>query len=254
MSSVYRTTTRVTRTTADHRPLIVVGRSGASTPYYPLEHAEHVQVPPTRSATGQSHTQHQKVDLTQARRRAEQTPPPLLPIKKIPLPPLAEIPIFVHPVLSYTPCKVVLEYDLSMPPSTACLSPTTKAHRDWWEWRRQPAMNPSTVGSMTIRVPGLERVVVVFPATLDSRVVTVGDVLDAVYRAVQTSVIEHRERAAQGQNNWPGSGQVDLARWVAEEYVAKAVQKHGGGSHWWAGLYPCQKERDVWILRTRVGY
>jgi hypothetical protein len=41
-------------------------------------------------------------------------------------------------------------------------------------------MNPRTVGSMPIVVPGLERVIVVFPATLDSAVVTVGDVLVAV--------------------------------------------------------------------------
>ena len=33
-------------------------------------------------------------------------------------------------------------------------------------------MNPSTVGSMGIVVPGLEKVVVVFPATLDSAVVS----------------------------------------------------------------------------------
>ena len=115
-------------------------------------------------------------------------------------------------------------------------------------------MNPSTVGSMTIRVPGLERLVVVFPATLDSRVVTVGDVLDAVYRAVQTPAIEHRER---GRKNWLGLGQIDLprSRWIVDEYTAKDVQKHFGGNHWWGGLYPCQKERDVWVLRTRrVGY
>ena len=51
-------------------------------------------------------------------------------------------------------------------------------------------MNPSTVGSMAIVVPGLNMVIVVFPATLDSAVVTVGDVPVALYRAVQESVIE----------------------------------------------------------------
>ena len=51
-------------------------------------------------------------------------------------------------------------------------------------------MNPSTVGSMAIVVPGLKMVIVVFPATLDSAVVIVGDVPVAVYRAVQESIIE----------------------------------------------------------------
>jgi len=247
MSSVYTTTARIPRTTAEKNRLLIVGRDGAARPlpipYYPMEHTAHILAPP---ATSRNHTGHQRTDITQAHRRTNHSSPPLLlQPKTIPLPALAGIPISVHSVLSYTPSKVVLEYDLSMPPSTARLPSISNAHISCWDRRRQPAMNPSTVGSMTIRVPGLERVVVVFPATLDSRVVTVGDVLDAVHHAVQTSAIEHRERAAQRQNNWRGSGQGDMARWVAEEYVAKAVQKHGGGSHWWAGLYPCQKERDV---------
>jgi len=46
-------------------------------------------------------------------------------------------------------------------------------------------MNPSTVGSMVIVVPGLERVVVILPATLDSGVVKVSDMLVGVNCAVQ---------------------------------------------------------------------
>ena len=47
---------------------------------------------------------------------------------------------------------------------------------------RQPCMSPSMIGSMTIVVPGVERAVVVFPATLESAVVTVDDVLFTVHR------------------------------------------------------------------------
>jgi hypothetical protein len=51
-------------------------------------------------------------------------------------------------------------------------------------------MNPSAVGSKTIRMLGLERLVVVFPAILESAVVTVDDVLITVHRAVQASAME----------------------------------------------------------------
>lgn len=44
---------------------------------------------------------------------------------------------------------------------------------------------------------GSERVVVVFPATLDTSVVTAGNVLVAVYRGMQESAFEpHREFGA----------------------------------------------------------
>jgi len=112
-------------------------------------------------------------------------------------------------------------------------------------------MNPSTVGSMPIVVPGLERVVVAFPATLDSAVVTVCDVLVAVYRAVQESAFERHgefgaERASEGRRSFPASGQADL---TANAYTPTIEELHE--DHWWAGLYPCHNERDIWILRTR---
>jgi hypothetical protein len=76
-------------------------------------------------------------------------------------------------------------------------------------------MNPSTVRPMVIVVPGLERVVVVFPTTLDSEVVTVGDVLVAVYHAVQESAIEYHgefgvKRAIEGRRTFVAWGQAAL--------------------------------------------
>jgi hypothetical protein len=104
---------------------------------------------------------------------------------------------------------------------------------------------------MTIVVPGLERVVVAFPDTLDSDVVTVGGVLVAVYRAVQESAFEYNgdfgiKRGVEGGRNFPAWGQADL---TANAYTP-AIEELGE-DHWWAGLYPCQNERDVWVLHTR---
>ena len=164
------------------------------------------------------------LDHPQHRAEHPPQPPPLLRTKIIPLPALADVPISVNPLLVYNPSNVTLEYDLRLPPITAHLPPTTKTHASHRDWKQQPAMNPSLVGSMPIVVPGLDRVVVVFPATLDSAVVTVGDVLVAVYRAVQESAFERHG-----------------------EFGTKQLDE----DHWWAGLYPCHNERDIWILRTR---
>ena len=46
------------------------------------------------------------------------------------------------------------------------------------------------VGSMTIIVPGVERVVVALPARLDSDVVRVGHMIVCVYRAVWEWIVE----------------------------------------------------------------
>jgi hypothetical protein len=191
MSRAHTTTSRMMMTSAEHHDVVVVVGCDAAieppstpySPYYSINGSGDFLPPPAmQSATIQSYTGSRQTDLTHAGRR-EEHPPRLLPTKTIPLPALADIPISVNPVLSYTPSKIVLEYELSLPPSTARLPPTTKTHVGRWDWRRQPAMDPSTVGSMTIRVPGLERLVVVFPATLESTVITVDDVLIAVHRA-----------------------------------------------------------------------
>jgi hypothetical protein len=261
MSRAYTTTSRMMMTSAEHQDVVVVVGCDAatgppSTPYCPdcpiNSSGDLLLPPPTQSATVQSYTGSRQTDLTHARRR-EEHPPRLLPTKTIPLPALADIPISVNPVLSYTPSKIVLEYELSLPPSTARLPPTTKTHVGRWDWRRQPAMDPSTVGSMTIRVPGLERLVVVFPATLESTVVTVDDVLIAVHRAVQAMAMElHTGFGTKyGQRRIPGSSPMILTPWPTYEHTTVANQDRSGGHNLWAGLYPCQKERDVWVLRTR---
>jgi len=112
-------------------------------------------------------------------------------------------------------------------------------------------MNPNTVGFMAIVVPGLERIVVVFPATLDSAVVTVGDVLVAVYRAVQESSIEQHgefgvKNGIEGRKSFSAPGRADLTANVYTPVIEELCE-----DHLWAGLYPCHNERDIWILRTR---
>jgi hypothetical protein len=77
----------------------------------------------------------------------------------------------------------------------------------------------------------LERVVVVFPATLESAVVTVGDVLVSVYHAVQRSAIEYHgefcaKRAIEGRRKFPASGQADLTANVHTPAVEELLEDH----------------------------
>jgi hypothetical protein len=91
---------------------------------------------------------------------------------------------------------------------------------------------------MAIAVPGLERVIIVFPAMLDSEMVTVCDVLVAVYHAVQESAFEHHgllgmRRTIERRKNFLALGQADL---MSNAYTP-AIEKLGE-DNWWAGLYP----------------
>jgi hypothetical protein len=111
--------------------------------------------------------------------------------------------------------------------------------------RSETTANPSAVGSMAIVVPGLERIVVVFPATLNSTVVTVCEVLVAVYQAVQESAFEHHaefgtKRTIERRKNFPALGQADL---TANTHAPTVHEL--GEDHLWAGLYPSRNERDV---------
>jgi hypothetical protein len=97
-----------------------------------------------------------------------------------------------------------------------------------------------------ILVPGLERVVVM----QDSTVVTVGDVLVTVYRAVQESAFEHHgdfatQRGVRRRRNFPAWGQADL---MVNMYTPAI--KELGEDHWWVGLHLCHNERDIWVLGT----
>jgi len=207
--------------------------------------------PSTKSNYERHHIEQQATYLTHHQRHLKPStqPPPLLHTKNTPLPALADVPISINPLLSYNPSKVTLEYDLRLPPITAHLLTNTRTLCGKPDWRQQSAMKPSTVGSMTIVVPGLGRAIVVFPATSDSGVVTISDVLVAVYRAVQESSIEqHGAYGAKGG----AEERKDFSAWrQADLKEVTTASEELGEDHWWAGLHPYQMEKDIWVLCTR---
>ncbi|KIM38623.1 hypothetical protein M413DRAFT_29882 [Hebeloma cylindrosporum] len=80
--------------------------------------------------------------------------------------------LYVNPLLSYIPSKISLQHGLQS--AFDHCAPTTKMRIGLQDHDRQPARSPSTKESVKMVPDGVE-MVVVFPTTLDSDVVTVDD-------------------------------------------------------------------------------
>lgn len=189
-------------------------------------------------------------------------PPPLPPRRSIPLPPLSDDVIMIHPLLAGYPPSAPprITYDLSFPPITATVYQPTFASRPRSEdWRTHPAMGPGAACSITIRVPRIERPVVVLPGTLDQRWPTIGDVLDAIYAAVRLECLIELESCglvgagAYSINRLPGGNPI----WRGGSYSSEmdgllvtSIRRRLGGASVWMGLSPSEQEGDVWVLQT----
>ncbi|KDR81191.1 hypothetical protein GALMADRAFT_1358377 [Galerina marginata CBS 339.88] len=163
--------------------------------------------------------------------------PPFILKRSVPLPPLSDARITLHSYLEYTDAIPSIKYDLNTFPSAAILCPTAQRGNPE-QWRRYPAMYPP-VGSLTIRIAEVLRPIVVFPATLDDSIVTIDDVLKAVWRSVHLAAHERHQG-------------VDVWRQAQSRNRQDSVyQNKFCTGWWWAGLYPSPEERDVWILHTQ---
>ncbi|KAF9557006.1 hypothetical protein CPC08DRAFT_725371 [Agrocybe pediades] len=139
--------------------------------------------------------------------------------KVIPLPALCNTLVVLNPLLRCTREKSpAIDYDLYSPPTSARLNPRywSFCSRNWGE---EPAMSPSEIASITIRVHrrGVELnlpPIVVFPASIHNTTVTIADVL----RSVNSCLIRDTR------------------------YQSFAEEAR------WNGLYASHNERDVWIL------
>ncbi|CAA7269857.1 unnamed protein product [Cyclocybe aegerita] len=176
------------------------------------------------AATGVEHPPHpsssRRHDSTFDGTRPEEysSDPPCLERKRnIPLPPLSFDPISLNPLLQYRSGPALMAYHLTEPSSTAVLSRAVKNNPSMTFWKHQAAMTPTNLCSLTIRMEGIDRPIVVRPSGIKGGVVTVGDILEAVHLAVTLG----GNRSPKGESCW-----------------------------WWAGLAPCPDERDVWILYT----
>jgi hypothetical protein len=178
-------------------------------------------------------------------------PPPLRRLAPIALPPLSPLtPVQIHPVITYHPSPTgpdaPVHWNMSLPPSTARLAfalggtPTSR-------WSREVAVEPRTLSSMTVRIAGVARPVVVFPAEM-GHPIRIVDVLWAVYSALHLAAIESVGGPAAGAVGWRCSGGGGV---IDDAVAADAIREYFRGDVWWGGLYESPEERDVWVLELR---
>ncbi|KAF8962477.1 hypothetical protein BDZ97DRAFT_1920537 [Flammula alnicola] len=178
----------------------------------------------------------------------------LSPYARVPLPPLSAYPITVHPLLtSHGEASVI--WTIDQHPTTASCTPGLSA-RDQYHWKSLPAMDGPHIPSLTIQIHPFRTPIVVLPK---NGVITVGDVLVAVYAGARRGATEIfcQDLHVSPHVMWT----------AAEDYNRLAVQHEGptGGDDEvctnvrsymdfrtrWVGLEPSPTERDVWVLHTK---
>jgi hypothetical protein len=103
---------------------------------------------------------------------------------------------------------------------------------------------------LTIRIVGVARPVVVFPAEMWYPIRIV-DVLRAIYGALCRAALEYVHGRVVGVISLGGGSGFGESVGAEEAAAADAIRRHFCGGVWWGGLYESTDERDVWILKLR---
>ncbi|KAF9472592.1 hypothetical protein BDN70DRAFT_925623 [Pholiota conissans] len=175
--------------------------------------------------------------------------PPALPrIIPVPLPRLSPHNLIsTHTLLTHRLSLSPIHWNMSHPPTTAFLLSTLRAHTTAWLF--EEGITP-TVQSITIRIKGVPRPIVVFP-TQTGHPIKIIDILDSVYRGMC--------EAAMGQEAvGPEIALLEPDRSLnldSENAIdSNVIFQHYRGRVWWNGLSKCTVEDEVWILqRTERG-
>ncbi len=193
-------------------------------------------------------------------------PPPLTfelsPYARVPLPPLA--PINPHPLLHCPDHpNSPIHWSVTQPPSSARLS-SSSSYTSAYHWKALPALNPSH-RSLTIRAasaPSFSRPIVVFPSSIHSEVITIGDTLNAIYNGLrqcandvlcETLGIVPSLLSEQLFHGSAGlSYTTTQATYGGDDEVSTHLAQCLDFRIQWVGLVPSNRERDVLILHTKA--
>ncbi|KAF8899486.1 hypothetical protein CPB84DRAFT_1962749 [Gymnopilus junonius] len=174
-------------------------------------------------------------------------PPDLPPLRTISLPPLSNKPIAINPLLHHSPRGPHILYNVLSLPFSAILAAGVKQDNHLYNWLTHPAMYPIDVGSITLRLRGLDRPIVVFPSILpDIQVVTIYDVLLAVH-----SIFRGAERNQHEESHWEQGGNsahILFNRKDTTVYRLGAKERPIPEGIEWRGLCASLAEPDVWDL------
>ncbi|KAF9524762.1 hypothetical protein CPB83DRAFT_594485 [Crepidotus variabilis] len=198
-------------------------------------------------------------------------PPPMRfeesPYGRVPLPPLPSINL--HPLLygggDNMNRSQPIVWCVNQPSSSARIS-SSSAFGTAYHWRTLPAATsvasstpPCSIIIRFASAPSFTRPIVVFPSNPHSGMITIGDVLNAVYSGLRqcatdvlcetmglvpslmTTQVVHGTNAAYSISSQGGT----------DDEVATHVAQCLSFRTKWAGLTPSPFERDVWILHTK---
>ena len=155
-----------------------------------------------------------------------------------------------------------IDWNIRSPPATAsCPQERASARRN--TWKQECATSPP-LPFMVLRVSGCCNTVTVLPGTPDRAFVTIGDVLDAVFRAPKCALsaglecdcpgcikFDNRPRHARSQSDTAGtpSGSVLLTDDRTPHPHYQPAIPQGGIEKWrWLGLVASTAECEVWTL------
>lgn len=189
-------------------------------------------------------------------------PPPLnfekSPYSRIPLPALSATKIKIHTLLAFHSITPIV-WQIRDTPNNAALAFHIR-EKKFFHWLSQPAIEPSSITSITITLDPFDRPFIVF-ASDATKGITIGDVLMTVYRGARdgsTQIfckklnIDADSLAPVIQQYGEMVTQVQDMGFVAgDDSVSSSVAQFMGFRTNWAGLTPSTKEKDVWILHTK---
>jgi len=194
-------------------------------------------------------------------------PPPLRfeqsPYARVPLPRLP--PIVVHELLScHDQNKSAVCWSVHQPTASARLS-SSSVYATAYHWKALPALtqNSCSHSSLTVRIASapFTRPIIIFPSNPSTGVITIGDVLNSVYRGLRQCANDVLCESMQispsllseqlfRQNGFPpmtpqciGEPNDEVSSHIAQILEFKTQ---------WAGLAPSNGERDVLVLHTKA--
>ncbi|PPR06020.1 hypothetical protein CVT26_007499 [Gymnopilus dilepis] len=191
-------------------------------------------------------------------------PPPVIydlsPYSRVPLPPMFSI----HPLLAFDGREPGITWLVDKHPQQAMLTPGSammggRSPADLYHWKALPATDPIIKEPLHIRLHPFTSLITVNPT---NGVITVGDVLIAVYNAIRQNAtqafctgvglnpafISSSEMAAYGRMV---SQDANVGPPMGDDGVSSHVRHLMEFRTRWAGLTPSRQEANVWVLHTR---
>lgn len=185
-------------------------------------------------------------------------PPPLVfersPYARVPLPQLSEGPIRLNNLLAFDKSPLI-NWFIDQPPSSAFLE-RDESYPEHYHWMSLPATDNPHLSSMTIRLDPFRSPIVVFPR---GSVITIGDVLAAVYYGARRAATETFCDELGINSSLLMPAVQDYGRWVrqsirpsgGDDSVCTSIRSYMNFRTRWAGLLPSTAERDVWVVYTK---